>query len=45
MHWIFFSINQLKNFEMKFLKMAHLTYLVIFHLEMIICQIFNLSHT
>jgi hypothetical protein len=37
-------INQ-QMFEMKILKMIHLTYLVIFHLEVIVCQNVNLSHT
>jgi hypothetical protein len=32
-------------FEMKIKKMAHLTYLVIFHLKMIDYQKFNLQHT
>ncbi len=37
-------VNQ-KLFEMKILKMTHLTYLVIFHLRMIVCQNVDLSHT
>jgi hypothetical protein len=37
-------INQ-EMFEMKIKKMAHLTYLVIFHLKMIVCQNVNLPHT
>jgi hypothetical protein len=37
-------INQ-KMFEMKIQKMAHLTYLVIFHLKVIVCQNVNLPHT
>jgi hypothetical protein len=37
-------VNQ-KMFEMKILKMTHVTYLVIFHLKMIVCQNVNLSHT
>ncbi len=36
-------VNQ-KNFEMKILKMTHLTYLVIFHLKVIVCQNVNLPH-
>jgi hypothetical protein len=35
-------VNQ-KMLEMKILKMANFTYLVIFHLKMIICQNVNLS--
>jgi hypothetical protein len=31
-------------FEMKSLKIAHLVYIVIFHLKMIFCQNFNLPH-
>jgi hypothetical protein len=34
-----------KKIEMKNLKMTHLTYLVIFHLKMIVCQNVNLPHT
>jgi hypothetical protein len=37
-------INQ-KVFEMKILSFSHLTYLVIFHLKMIVYQNVNLSHT
>jgi hypothetical protein len=37
-------INQ-KMFEMKIQKMAHLTYLVIFHLKVFVCQNVNLPHT
>ncbi len=37
-------VNQ-KMFEIEFLKMIHLTYLVIFHLKVIICQNVNLQHT
>jgi len=37
-------INQ-KMFEMKIEKMAHLTYFIIFHLKMIVCQNVNLPHT
>ncbi len=37
-------INQ-KTFEMKFFKRVYLTYLVIFHLKVIICQNVNLPHT
>jgi hypothetical protein len=37
-------VNQ-KMLKMKIFKMAHLTYLVIFHLKMIICHNVNLSHT
>jgi hypothetical protein len=37
-------VNQ-KMFEMKISKMAHLTYLVIFHLKIIVCQNINLPHT
>jgi hypothetical protein len=31
-------------FEMKIKKMPHLTYLVIFHLKVIICRNVNLQH-
>jgi hypothetical protein len=37
-------VNQ-KIFEMKMSKMAHFTYLVIFHLKIIVCQNINLPHT
>ncbi len=37
-------VNQ-KMFEMKILKMTHLTYLLIFHVKMIVCQNVNLPHT
>ncbi len=37
-------VNQ-KLIEMKILKMSHLTYLVIFHLKVIVCQNVNLPHT
>jgi len=37
-------VNQ-KMFEMKIWKMSHLTYLVIFHLKVIVCQNVNLPHT
>jgi hypothetical protein len=37
-------VNQ-EMFEMKILKMNHLTYLVIFHLKVIVCQNVNLPHT
>ncbi len=37
-------ISQPKRFEMEFLKMAHLTFLTIFHLKVIIFQIFKLPH-
>jgi hypothetical protein len=37
-------VNQ-KMFEMKILKMTHLTYLVIFHSKIIVCQYVNLPHT
>ncbi len=37
-------VNQ-KMFEMKISKMAHFTYLVIFHLKMIVCQNINFPHT
>ncbi len=37
-------VNQ-KMFEIKIQKMKHLTYLVIFHLKVIVCQNVNLSHT
>jgi hypothetical protein len=33
-----------KQFEIIFLKMVHLTYIVIFHFKMIIYQNINLSH-
>ncbi len=36
-------INQ-KIFEMKILKMTHFTYLVIFHMKVIVCQNVNLPH-
>jgi hypothetical protein len=37
-------VNQ-KMFKMKILKIAHLTYIVIFHLKVIVCQNVNLPHT
>ncbi len=37
-------VNQ-NMFEMKNLKMTRFTYLVIFHLKVIVCQNVNLSHT
>jgi hypothetical protein len=37
-------VNQ-KMFEMKIFKMTHLTYLVIFHFKVIVCQNVNLPHT
>jgi hypothetical protein len=40
-----FELLNQKMFEMKILKMAHLTYFVIFNLKMIICSNVNLSHT
>jgi hypothetical protein len=41
---MFELVNQ-KMFKMEFSKMAHLTFLVIYHLKVIVCQNFNLSHT
>ncbi len=38
-------LDSQKMFEMKILKMTHLTYLVIFHLKVIVCQNVNLTHT
>ncbi len=40
-----FEILDQKKFEMKNLKMTCLTYLVIFHLKLIVDQNVNLSHT
>jgi hypothetical protein len=40
-----FELLNQKMLEMKILKMAHLTYLVIFHLKVIIFQNVNLPHT
>ncbi len=37
-------VNQ-KMFEIKILKMTHLTYLVVFRLKVIVYQNVNLSHT
>jgi len=37
-------VNQ-KMFEMKILKITHLTYFIIFLLKMIVCQNVNLLHT
>jgi hypothetical protein len=34
-----------KMFEVKFFKMTHLTYFVIFHLKVIVYQNVNLPHT
>ncbi len=39
-----FELVSQKMFEMKILKMTHFTYLVIFHLKMIVCQNVNLPH-
>jgi hypothetical protein len=36
-------VNQ-KMFEMKIKKMVFLTYIVIFHLKVIVCQNINLQH-
>jgi hypothetical protein len=40
-----FELVSQKMSKMKILKIAHLTYLVIFHLKVISCQIYNLPHT
>ncbi len=40
-----FELVSQKMSEMKILKITHFTYLVIFHLKMIVCQNVNLSHT
>jgi hypothetical protein len=40
-----FELRNQKMFEMKILKMTHLTYLVLFHLKVIVCQNVNLSLT
>jgi hypothetical protein len=40
-----FELISQKKFEMKFKKLIHFTYLVIFHLKVIVCQNVNLSHT
>ncbi len=39
-----FELVSQKMFEMKILKMNHFTYLVIFHLKVIVCQNVNLPH-
>ncbi len=40
-----FELFNQKTFEMKILKMTHLTDIVFFHLKMIVCQNVNLPHT
>jgi hypothetical protein len=40
-----FELFNQKMFEMNFFQMTHLTYLVIFHLKMTICQNVKLPHT
>jgi hypothetical protein len=40
-----FKLLNQKMFEMKILKMTHFTYLVLFHLKVIVCQNVNLPHT
>jgi hypothetical protein len=40
-----FELVSQKTFEINFFKMTHLTYIVIFHLKVIVCQIFNLPQT
>jgi hypothetical protein len=40
-----FELVSQKMFEMKLKKITHLTYLVIFHLKVIVCQNVNLPHT
>jgi hypothetical protein len=40
-----FELVNYKMFEMKIKKITHLTYLVIFHLNVIVCQNVNLPHT
>jgi hypothetical protein len=40
-----FELLNQKMLEMKFFKMAHLTYFVIFHLKVIIFENVNLPHT
>jgi len=39
-----FELVSQKMSKMKILKINHLTYLVIFHLKMIVCQNVNLPH-
>jgi hypothetical protein len=41
--FLFELVNQ-KPFERKKFKMAHLTYFVIFHLKVIVCQNVKLPH-
>jgi hypothetical protein len=40
-----FELISQKMFEMKILKITHLTYLIIFHLKVIVFQNVNLPHT
>jgi hypothetical protein len=40
-----FKLLNQKMFEIKILKMTHLTYIVIFQLKMIVYQNVNLPHT
>ncbi len=37
-HYFWFELFNQKTFEMKILKMAHVTFLVIFHLKVSVCQ-------
>ncbi len=37
-HYFWFELFNKKTLEMKILKIAHLTFLVIFHLKVIVCQ-------
>jgi hypothetical protein len=39
-----FELVDQKMFEVKIFKMTHLTYFVIFHLKVIVCQNVNLPH-
>jgi hypothetical protein len=40
-----FELISQTMFEMKILKITHLTYLITFHLKMKVCQNVNLPHT